>query len=59
MIFLLWRSPPQAKGFFAKLAKGDAANNLPEGQYAGPANLARLAKVKQLSEQTGGTLRQR
>lgn len=35
---------PQAKGFFAKLAKGDAANNLPEGQYAGPANLARLAK---------------
>ena len=46
---------PQAKGFFAKLAKGDAANNLPEGQYAGPANLARLAKVKQLSEQTGDT----
>jgi aryl-alcohol dehydrogenase-like predicted oxidoreductase len=44
---------PQAKGFFAKLAKGDAANNLPEGQYASTANLARLAKVKQLSLKTG------
>jgi aryl-alcohol dehydrogenase-like predicted oxidoreductase len=44
---------PQAKGFFAKLAKGDAANNLPEGQYASTANLARLAKVKQLSVKTG------
>ena len=44
---------PQAKGFFAKLAKGDAANNLPEGQYATVANLAKLAKVKKISEETG------
>lgn len=44
---------PQAKGFFAKFAKGDPAKNLPEGQYASTANLARLAKVKQLSEKTG------
>ncbi|MBO5449248.1 MAG: aldo/keto reductase [Ruminococcus sp.] len=44
---------PQAKGFFAKLAKGDSANNLPEGQYATTANLARLAKVKQISSKTG------
>ena len=44
---------PQAKGFFAKLAKGDTATNLPEGQYASTANLARLARVKQLSEKTG------
>lgn len=44
---------PQAKGFFAKLAKGDTANNLPEGQYASTANLARLARVKKLSEKTG------
>jgi aryl-alcohol dehydrogenase-like predicted oxidoreductase len=44
---------PQAKGFFAKLAKGDSANNLPEGQYATTANLAKLAKVKQISQKTG------
>ena len=44
---------PQAKGFFAKLAKGDAANNLPESQYASTANLARLAKVKRIADQTG------
>lgn len=44
---------PQAKGFFAKLARGDAATNLPESQYASTANLARLARVKQLCEQTG------
>ena len=44
---------PQAKGFFAKLAKGDTAKNLPEGQFAGTANLARLARVKALSSQTG------
>lgn len=44
---------PQAKGFFAKFSKGDPAKNLPEGQYASTANLARLAKVKQLSEKTG------
>lgn len=44
---------PQAKGFFAKLAKGDAATNLPESQFASTANLARLARVKQLCQQTG------
>ncbi|MBR1423452.1 MAG: aldo/keto reductase [Ruminococcus sp.] len=44
---------PQAKGFFAKLAKGDAANNLPEGQFATVANLAKLAKVKKISAETG------
>lgn len=44
---------PQAKGFFAKFARGDQAKNLPEGQYASTANLARLAKVKALSEKTG------
>ena len=43
----------QAKGFFAKLAKGDAAKNLPEGQFTSTANLARLAKVKELSLKTG------
>ncbi|MDE6149512.1 MAG: aldo/keto reductase [Ruminococcus sp.] len=44
---------PQAKGFFAKLAKGDAAKNLPEGQFTSTANLAKLAKVKELSRKTG------
>ncbi|MGN0634349.1 MAG: aldo/keto reductase [Oscillospiraceae bacterium] len=42
---------PQAKGFFAKMAKGDPAKNLPEGQFTSTANLARLARVKQLSAQ--------
>lgn len=46
---------PQAKGFFAKFAKGDSANNLPEGQYATTANLAKLAKVKEISKKTGMT----
>ena len=44
---------PQAKGFFAKLAKGDTAKNLPEAQFTGTANLARLARVKALSDETG------
>ncbi|MBP3272338.1 MAG: aldo/keto reductase [Ruminococcus sp.] len=44
---------PQAKGFFAKLARGDTAKNLPEGQFTSTANLARLARVKQLSEKEG------
>ena len=44
---------PQAKGFFAKLARGDTATNLPESQYASTANLARLARVKMLCQQTG------
>lgn len=51
--FPLMAFSPQAKGFFAKLAKGDAAQYLPEGQYASTANLARLARVKALSEKTG------
>jgi aryl-alcohol dehydrogenase-like predicted oxidoreductase len=42
---------PQAKGFFAKLARGESMKNLPEGQFTSTANLARLARVKQLSEQ--------
>jgi aryl-alcohol dehydrogenase-like predicted oxidoreductase len=42
---------PQAKGFFAKLARGESTQNLPEGQFTSTANLARLARVKQLSEQ--------
>lgn len=46
---------PQAKGFFAKLARGDAAKNLPEGQFTSTANLARLARVKSLSNETGYT----
>lgn len=44
---------PQAKGFFAKLARGDAVKNLPEGSFTSTANLARLARVKQLSEKEG------
>ncbi len=51
--FPLMAFSPQAKGFFAKLAKGDTANNLPESQYASTANLARLAKVKRIADQTG------
>ena len=46
---------PQAKGFFAKLARGDSASNLPESQFASTANLARLARVKQLCKQTGAS----
>lgn len=46
---------PQAKGFFAKFARGDSSKNLPEGQYASTANLARLGRVKQLSIKTGST----
>lgn len=44
---------PQAKGFFAKLASGDSVKNIPEGTFASTANLARLARVKRLSEQCG------
>lgn len=44
---------PQAKGFFAKLARGESMKNLPEGQFTSTANLARLARVKQLSRQDG------
>ncbi|MFT3952447.1 MAG: aldo/keto reductase [Oscillospiraceae bacterium] len=44
---------PQAKGFFSKLAKGESVSQLMEGQFASAANLARLARVKLLSEKTG------
>ncbi len=43
---------PQAKGFFARFAKGDATVPL-DGQFTSTANLARLARVKKLSEDTG------
>lgn len=44
---------PQAKGFFAKFARGEMTNNLVDGQFTSTANLARLARVKELSEKTG------
>ncbi len=44
---------PQAKGFFAKLARGESMKNLPEEQFTSTANLARLARVKQLSDREG------
>ena len=44
---------PQAKGFFAKFARGEMSNNLLEGQFTSTANLARLARVKEISEKTG------
>ena len=44
---------PQAKGFFSKLAAGQSATNQLESSYATTANLARLAKVKRLSDKTG------
>lgn len=44
---------PQAKGFFAKLARGDSVTSIPEGQFTSTANLARLARVKRLSEREG------
>ncbi len=44
---------PQAKGFFAKLAHGTTSKSMPEGQFTSTANLARLARVRQLSEQQG------
>lgn len=44
---------PQAKGFFSKLAAGQSATYQLESSYATTANLARLSKVKRLSEQTG------
>ncbi|MBR6337544.1 MAG: aldo/keto reductase [Ruminococcus sp.] len=44
---------PQAKGFFSKLAAGQSATYQLESSYATTANLARLAKVKRLSDKTG------
>ncbi len=43
---------PQAKGFFARFAKGDATIPV-DGQFTSTANLARLARVKKISEETG------
>ena len=43
---------PQAKGFFARFAKGDATIPV-DGQFTSTANLARLARVKKVSEETG------
>ena len=43
---------PQAKGFFARFAKGDATVPV-DGQFTSTANLARLARVKKISEETG------
>ncbi len=44
---------PQAKGFFAKFARGEMTENLVDGQFVSTANLARLARVKEISEKTG------
>lgn len=44
---------PQAKGFFSKLAAGQSATYQLESSYATTANLARLAKVKRLSDKSG------
>ncbi|MCD8095234.1 MAG: aldo/keto reductase [Ruminococcus sp.] len=44
---------PQAKGFFVKLARGESMKRMAEGQFTSTANLARLARVKQLSERDG------
>ncbi len=46
---------PQAKGFFSKLAKGESVSHLIEGQFVSAANLARLARVKEMSQKTGYT----
>ncbi len=46
---------PQAKGFFAKFARGEISNNLYDGQFTSTANLARLARVKEVSQRTGDT----
>lgn len=43
---------PQAKGFFARFAKGDATIPV-DGQFTSTANLARLARVKKVSDDTG------
>lgn len=44
---------PQAKGFFSKLARGESVKNIIEGQFVSTANLARLANVIKLCNETG------
>lgn len=44
---------PQAKGFFSKMISGEAMPTAFEHSYISTANLARLAKVKELSGKTG------
>ncbi len=44
---------PQAKGFFSKLAKGESVKDIIEGRFVSTANLARLANVIKLCNQTG------
>ena len=46
---------PQAKGFFSKVAIGESITHQMESQFVSTANLARLAKVKKLCEETGET----
>lgn len=44
---------PQAKGFFSKIAKGESVKNIIEGQFVSTANLARLANVIKICNETG------
>lgn len=44
---------PQAKGFFSKMISGEAMPTTLEHSYISTANLARLARVKELSQKTG------
>ena len=46
---------PQAKGFFSKIARGDSITHQMESQFVSTANLARLARVKQMCDETGVT----
>ena len=46
---------PQAKGFFSKIARGNSITHQMESQFVSTANLARLAKVKQMCDETGAT----
>lgn len=44
---------PQAKGFFSKMISGEPMPTTLEHSYISTGNLARLARVKELSKQTG------
>lgn len=46
---------PQAKGFFSKVALGESITHQMESQFVSTANLARLARVKEVCRQTGHT----
>lgn len=46
---------PQAKGFFSKVALGESITDQMESQFVSTANLARLARVKEICKQTGDT----